>query len=261
MITKCHFCRVDVSEPAVTWSMETAMQRRHFLIGSMAGASFALFAHSAPRVNAASGEATADKSTVAMLPKRDRVRVAFLLGEHANVIDTMGPWEVFQDATVPGNHAPFELYTVAPTHDDITMTGGLIVRPRYSVEDAPQPHVIVVPAQRSTESSRAWLRSASARTDVTMSVCTGAFQLGRVGLLDGRAATTHHEFFDAFAKEFPNVELRRGLRFVDNGRIATAGGLTSGIDMALHVVARYLGVEAARRTAEYMEYTSEGWRA
>jgi transcriptional regulator GlxA family with amidase domain len=237
------------------------MQRRHFLKDSLLGASLALFAHSARRANADAGNATTDSGTLPALPKRDRVRVAFLLGEHANVIDTMGPWEVFQDATVPDNHAPFELYTVAPTHDDVTMTGGLVVRPRYSVEDAPQPHVIVVPAQRSTEASRAWLRSAGSRTDVTMSVCTGAFQLARVGLLDGQAATTHHEFFDAFAKEFPGIELRRGLRFVDNGRVATAGGLTSGIDMALHVVSRYLGVEAASRTAAYMEYISEGWRA
>ena len=236
------------------------MQRRHFLKDSL-GASLALFAHSSPRANAASGKTNADTDTLPTLPKRDRVRVAFLLGGHANVIDTMGPWEVFQDATAPDNDAPFELYTVAPTKDDITMTGGLVVRPRYSVDDAPQPHVIVVPAQRSTDASRAWLRSAGARTDVTMSVCTGAFQLARVGLLDGLAATTHHEFFDAFAKEFPGIELRRGLRFVDNGRVATAGGLTSGIDMALHVVARYLGVEAAQRTAEYMEYTSAGWSA
>jgi len=66
--------------------------------------------------------------------------------------------------------------------------------------------------------------------------------------------------FESFAKEFPDIELRRGLRFVDNGRIATAGGLTSGIDMALHIVTRYLGVEAAERTAAYMEYTSDAWR-
>jgi transcriptional regulator GlxA family with amidase domain len=233
------------------------MQRRHFLKDSLLGASLALFAHSSPRANAAP---SADTGALPTLPKRDRIRVAFLLGEHANVIDTMGPWEVFQDATVPDSPGPFELYTVAPTRDDVTMTGGLVVRPAYSVEEAPQPHVIVVPAQRSTEASRAWLRSAGSQTDITMSVCTGAFQLARVGLLDGRAATTHHEFFDAFAKEFPRIELRRGLRFVDNGRVATAGGLTSGIDMALHVVSRYLGAEAAERTAAYMEYTSEGWR-
>jgi transcriptional regulator GlxA family with amidase domain len=93
-----------------------------------------------------------------------------------------------------------------------------------------------------------------------MSVCTGAFQLARAGLLKGIPATTHHHFFESFTKEFPDVELRRGLRFVDSGRIATAGGLTSGVDLALHIVARYWGDEVAQATAAYMEYTSDAWR-
>ena len=93
-----------------------------------------------------------------------------------------------------------------------------------------------------------------------MSVCTGAFQLGRAGLLKGLKATTHHQFWDEFQSEFPDVALQRGLRFVDNGRIATAGGLTSGIDMALHVVARYFGDEVAAATAGYMEHASDAWR-
>jgi transcriptional regulator GlxA family with amidase domain len=186
-----------------------------------------------------------------------------MLGEGANVIDTAGPWEVFQDVMLheSGHQHPFELYTVAPTDQMLRMTGGLQVVPHYSIGNAPRPEVIVVPAHRSTEESRAWLRDASAGTDVTMSVCTGAFQLGRAGLLKGIPATTHHEFFEAFAKEFPEIELRRGLRFVDSGRIATAGGLTSGIDMALHIVSRYYGAEIAAAAAAYMEYTSDAWRA
>lgn len=223
---------------------------------SLGAATLAMFGAAARPVLAAAGK---DSGAGGDLPKRKRVRVAFLLGDNANVIDTAGPWEVFQDARV-GKRYPFELYTVAPTRDTIRMTGGLRVQPHYSIDDAPQPHVIVVPAQRSTESSRAWLQRASEKTDVTLSVCTGAFQLARVGLLDGLPATTHHQFWDAFAKEFPHIELRRGLRFVDSGRIATAGGLTSGIDMALHIVMRYFGADVAAATARYMEHDSEAWR-
>jgi transcriptional regulator GlxA family with amidase domain len=223
------------------------MRRREFL-GTSLAASLAVF----PFARAAGGE-------LAPLPRRERVRVAFMIGEHANVIDTAGPWEVFQD--VVSDDFGCELYTVAPTSDLLQMTGGLLVKPNYSIDDAPQPHVIVVPAHKSTAKSREWLAAASAGTDVTMSVCTGAFQLARAGLLKGVPATTHHEFFDSFAKEFPDVELRRGLRFVDSGRIATAGGLTSGIDLALHIVSRYFGVETAEATAAYMEYSSEAWRA
>jgi transcriptional regulator GlxA family with amidase domain len=229
------------------------MHRRQF-IGTTLAASVALFGHG--RAGAA------ESGPLAPLPKRGKVNVAFMLGEHANVIDTCGPWEVFQDASTPdGDGDLFQLYTVAPKDGPLEMTGGLRVLPTYTIKNAPQPNMIVVPAHKSTADSRAWLARASAGTDITMSVCTGAFQLARAGLLKGIPATTHHDFFDSFAKEFPDIELRRGLRFVDSGRIATAGGLTSGIDMALHVVARYFGVDTAARTAEYMEYASDAWRS
>ena len=231
------------------------MQRRTFVSRTLTATALAVFARA--------GRA-ADKATqLERLPDRRTTKIAFLLGDHANVIDTAGPWEVFQDVEVDalvGKRSPFELYTVGPSEEVLTMTGGLRVLPNYSIANAPQPNVIVVPAQRATDETRAWLRSASAKTDVTLSVCTGAFQLARSGLLDGVAATTHHEFFDDFAKEFPKIELRRGLRFVDNGRVATAGGLTSGIDMALHIVSRYFGEETATTTARYMEYSSEAWK-
>lgn len=238
------------------------MNRRNFVQRSAIGAALAAFAGtSAADPRSAAG---ANAQGAAPLPKRDRVRVAFLLGESANVIDTAGPWEVLQDVMLDRStrhHHPFELYTVAPTDELVSMTGGLKVQPHYTIRNAPQPHVIVVPAHKATRESLAWLKQASAGTDVTMSVCTGAFQLAHAGLFDGVAATTHHEFWDEFAEQFPQIELRRGLRFVDNGRIAAAGGLTSGIDMALHIVSRYYGVAVAQATAEYMEYTSDAWRA
>ena len=230
------------------------MHRRHF-IGTSLAASIALFGGTLRAAGAAAEPA-------APLPKRDRVKVAFMIGKWTNMIDTAGPWEVFSDTMIEadGQHKDaFELYTVAPAHDKHQL-GGIEVKPHYTIKNAPQPHVIVVPAHKATDESIAWLRKASARTDVTVSVCTGAFKLAQAGLLKGIPATTHHEFFEEFAKDFPEIELRRGLRFVDNGHIATAGGLTSGIDMALHIVSRYFGVAAAEKTAAYMEYTSEAWR-
>jgi transcriptional regulator GlxA family with amidase domain len=104
-----------------------------------------------------------------------------------------------------------------------------------------------------------WIRGAAADADLTMSVCTGAFHLARTGLLKGRAATTHHRFLDRFATEFPEVTVKRGVRFVEHPKVATAGGLSSGIDLALRVVERYFGRPVAERTATYMEYDSRGW--
>jgi transcriptional regulator GlxA family with amidase domain len=120
---------------------------------------------------------------------------------------------------------------------------------------------VVVGAQRGAPALTDWLKQAHARNAVVMSVCTGAFKLAATGLLDGKPATTHHDFFDAFARKFPKVELVRSRRYVQSGdRLFTAGGLSSGIDLALHVVALYFGTDTAERTAAYMEYEGDDWR-
>ena len=80
-------------------------------------------------------------------------------------------------------------------------------------------------------------------------------------MLAGKPATTHHLFLDKLANEFPKIEVKRGVRFVEDGKIATAGGLTSGIDLALRVVDRYFGREVAQTTADYMEHHSQDWIA
>jgi YHS domain-containing protein len=105
-----------------------------------------------------------------------------------------------------------------------------------------------------------WIRKSSQTADVTMSVCTGAFLLAKTGLLDGKSATTHHNSYKIFERQFPKITLKRGARFVEQGNLATAGGLTSGMDLAMRVVERYFGREAADQNAYYMEYQGEGWR-
>ena len=194
-------------------------------------------------------------------PASEPIPVAFVLSEGATIIDFAGPWEVFQDVSVHGHHHAFELYTVSETKDPIVASGGMRIVPDHTFADAPQPKVIVVPAQRGSAAGVEWLRKASQGADLTMSVCTGAFQLARAGLLDGRKATTHHEFYNQLARSHPKVDVQRDLRWVEGPRIATAGGLTSGIDLALRVVARYFGEDVAERTAVYMEHTGQGFRA
>lgn len=198
-------------------------------------------------------------------PAKGKIPVAFTISEGVTVIDFAGPWEVFQDVMITSrgsnhdDHMPFQLYTVAETTQPLRGSAGLQLVPDYTFESAPQPKVVVVPAQRGGKALHAWLRKASASTDVIMSVCTGAFQLGNAGMLAGKSATTHHDFFDEFAQAFPDVKLKRGLRFVEEEEISSAGGLTSGIDLALRVVERYFGREVAQTTATYMEYQSKGW--
>lgn len=198
-------------------------------------------------------------------PAKGKIPVAFAISEGVTVIDFAGPWEVFQDVHVADrstNHEdqmPFQLFTVSDKTEALTGSGGLKLVPDYTFETSPQPKVVVVPAQRGSKALHAWLQKMTGSTDVIMSVCTGAFQLGRAGLLSGKEATTHHDFLDSFAKAFPDVTVKRGLRFVEHEQISTAGGLSSGIDLALRVVDRYFGRTVAQATATYMEYQSKGW--
>jgi putative intracellular protease/amidase/YHS domain-containing protein len=194
-------------------------------------------------------------------PDKDPIPVAFLISDGAVVIDFCGPWEVFQDVMIPSRQdMPFRLYTVAESKKPIRTSGGMQIVPDYTIADAPAPKVIVIPAQSEpTEAVLDWIRKSSKTTDVTMSVCTGAFVLAKTGLLDGKSATTYHGAFGRFAMRFPNVELKRGARFVENGNLATAGGLSSGIDLALRVVERYYGRDVAQKTAYNLEYQGQGW--
>lgn len=182
------------------------------------------------------------------------MKVAFVLTEGANVIDMAGPWEVFQD-TMVGDKMGFDLFTVGESNSPVTMTGGLRAVPSYTFTSAPHADIVVIGAQRGAPTLPTWLQARAKDSRILMSVCTGAFKLGDAGLLDGKRATTHHEFWDAFAKKFPKVELQRGSRFVQSDDVIyTAGGLTSGIDLALHIVEKLYGPEVAARTAAYMEY-------
>ncbi len=84
-----------------------------------------------------------------------------------------------------------------------------------------------------------------------MSARTGAFLVAKTGVLDGLSATAHHDSYDQFEKQFAAVRLVRGPRYVENGKIATAGGLTLRVELALHLVERYFGKASAHTTALY----------
>jgi len=220
----------------------------------LAGA-IALFVTGQLSVSAASAEANSLKP-----PAKGDIPVAFVISEGAVVIDFCGPWEVFRDVMVSGGDHPFRLYTVSDKTDPITAGGGMKIVPNYTFANAPAAKVIVIPAQsKPSEAMLKWIRESTKNTDVTMSVCTGAFVLAKTGLLSGKSATTFHAAFNSFAMEFPDIKLKRGARFVEDGNLASAGGLSSGIDLALRVVERYYGREVAQKTAYNMEYQGQGW--
>ena len=239
------------------------MRRRDFLKGS---AAVAALAAAAGRSIAGAAGRPGDAAGKLTPPKDGRIPVAVTISEGVTVIDFTGPWEVFQDVHVPElgpdmeRMMPFRLYTVSESLEPVRGSAGLRLVPDYTFATAPPPRVVVVPAQRGSAALHEWLRRTSRTADLTMSVCTGAFHLAKAGMLSGLEATTHHDFLDRLASQYPDIRVKRGLRFVEGApKIATAGGLSSGIDLALRVVERYYGRAAAERTAGYMEYQSKGW--
>ena len=212
------------------------------------------------------GGAAAATSNPLQAPAKGKIPVAFVLSRGAVMIDFAGPWAVFGTVMVPSrgpamdDQMPFDLYTVAETAKAVSVSDGMKIEPNYTFDNAPTPKVIVIPAQSGGSKRMVdWIKSSSQHADLTMSVCTGAFVLADTGLLAGKPATTHHDAYRELALKYPDIQVKRGARFVDAGNVATAGGLSSGIDLALHVVERYFGRAIATSVAYEMEYQGQGW--
>lgn len=177
------------------------------------------------------------------------------------MLDFAGPFEVFAVANELTGFETFHTFTVAELPGSVRARNGLKVMPDFTVETAPPPHVLVVPGGAGTRpllrkpAVLEWIRQRARKAEAVASVCTGALVLAQAGLLNNLRATTHHENFAELAELAPNTDIVEDARFIDNGQVLTAAGIAAGIDLSLHLVARLLGDEAARRTARYMEYS------
>ena len=187
--------------------------------------------------------------------EREPRRVAVLLFDGVELMDFAGPAEVF---IIAAEGKAFRVVTVAESARPVRTMGGITVTPDFTFANAPKADILVVPGGNTKAVGKAghdWIREASSRAEITMSVCYGAFLLARTGLLDGIEATTHHWGIEDLRKAAPKATVVTGRRFVDSGRILTTAGVTAGIDGALHIVERLLGKEAAKWAAdEWMEH-------
>jgi transcriptional regulator GlxA family with amidase domain len=184
-------------------------------------------------------------------------RVAVLVYDGVEPLDFIGPVEVFA-----ADHGHFEVFTVAPREGTITTgIGALVVTPAHTFADCPPAEILVVPGggtgpiSRDPEALR-FIRRRAEESEVVLSVCSGSFILGAAGLLDGLTVTAHRGDLDELRRAVPGAKVVDA-RFVDNGRIVTAGGVSSGIDAALHVLGRLHGRETRDRVAEYLQHRPE----
>jgi transcriptional regulator GlxA family with amidase domain len=196
-----------------------------------------------------------------------RLTVGVFIFDDVEVLDFAGPFEVFsRTRTVAGadsrrtdDSAPFETFTVARARDAIMAIGGLAVVPCYAWADAPAIDILVIPGGFGTRrllndaATLAWIGEAAARSRQVTSVCTGALLLAKVGLLQGKRATTHWAGLELLASIDPTIQVQRDRRVVHDG-VFTSAGVSAGIDMSFAVVEQICGRAVALETAHYIEY-------
>lgn len=184
--------------------------------------------------------------------EKARRLVEILVFPGVEIIDFGAPYEIF-------GQAGYEVATVAEKAGVIKTAMGLQITPDYTLDKAPVANVVLVPGgnvldTQKSEAALSWLRERSEKAEVVMSVCNGAFILARSGLLDGLTATTTARLIDGFRAGAPKTTVVSDKRWVDNGKIITTAGLSSGMDGALHVIEKLNGKGAAQRVAVGIEY-------
>jgi putative intracellular protease/amidase len=185
--------------------------------------------------------------------------LAILIFDGVQIIDYTGPYETFGHVYSNDHKAAFNIYTVSEKTNPITTAMGMSVIPKYSFENAPEPDVLLIPGgdvrgQLDNPTVLKWVQSKTKNAEIVLSVCNGAFILAKAGLLDGLEATTTAGLIPRLREIAPKTRVVDDRRFVDNGKIITAAGLSSGIDGALHVIERLHGRGTAQMAALGMEY-------
>jgi transcriptional regulator GlxA family with amidase domain len=190
------------------------------------------------------------------------MRIAIALFPDFEELDAIGPWEVLaywaREVAAPGT----EVITVARTVEPVRAAKGLRVLPDLTTDDVGAFDVLLLPGGKGTrallteetEPFRAGLRELAAQGVLMTSVCTGSLVYAAAGLLRGRPATTHWSTLDLLAELDPTIEVRPDDRFVDDGNVITAAGVSAGIDMALHLVVRLDSADAAREVRRGIQY-------
>jgi transcriptional regulator GlxA family with amidase domain len=187
--------------------------------------------------------------------------VAILVFDDVEVLDFSGPYEVFNVAGEVRNPPPFYVYALGIADRPVLARGKFTITPRYTITDCPQADILVIPGGYGTRPLLkhpgliAWIQDQAGKVEWLLSVCTGALLLAKAGLLEGCPATTHHAAFDHLQYLSPTTQIVKDQRFVESTpKILTSGGISAGIDLALHMVDRLVGPEAHAAVVEEMEY-------
>jgi transcriptional regulator GlxA family with amidase domain len=186
--------------------------------------------------------------------------LAILVFPDVELLDFCGPYEVFSVANRFIADTPFNVFTIAENAGPVLSHNGLSVNSHHSLSGCPRPDILLVPGGRGTRALLTnsalidWIKAIATKTELLLSVCTGSLLLAKAGLLDGLATTTHHGSLELLRELAPSAAIHSDRRYLDNGRIICSAGISAGIDMSFHVVAKLHGDDVAAKTARQMEY-------
>jgi transcriptional regulator GlxA family with amidase domain len=189
-----------------------------------------------------------------------RRRIGLLLFDGVEELDAVGPWEVLATWTQQHPDDGWSIACLSPGGADVLGAKGLVLGSHHSLEAAPRLDVLIHPggpgARRLLDDPGhlSWIRAQRATVPLMVSVCSGSLVYAAAGLLAGRRATTHWASLNLLSEIDPTVITDVAARFVDDGDLVTSAGVSAGIDMSLHLVARLAGVERARAVRREIQY-------
>ncbi|MFC7401636.1 DJ-1/PfpI family protein [Citricoccus sp. GCM10030269] len=190
----------------------------------------------------------------------DTRHIGILLFENVEELDAIGPWEVLSFWTRGFPEDGYAVSCLSRSGGSVQCAKGLEVKAHHSYDDAPPLDVLLYPGGRGTrpqlrdDDQLDWVRQQRSEVPLMTSVCTGSLVYAAAGLLSQRPATTHWGSLDRLAELDPTIQVRADERFVDDGDIITAAGISAGIDMALHLVSRLAGADRAREVRRGIQY-------
>lgn len=187
-------------------------------------------------------------------------KVGIVIFDRVEVLDFAGPFEVFSVSRGDEGEKLYDVSLIAEENRIIKARGNFLVQPNSTMEEELELDVLLIPGGYGTrtemhnEKLLKWIQTQFNGLELLLSVCTGSLVLAKANLLENLSATTHHGAIKELEEVAPNTEVKRDIKYVDNGKIITSAGISAGIEMALHVVERHHGKDMAVKTAGYMEY-------
>lgn len=189
--------------------------------------------------------------------------IGIVLFDGVEELDAVGPWEVLAYWTLNFPGDGWAVSCLSRDGGPVTAAKGMVLGADSAIEDAPRLGVLLHPGGRGTrpllrdQAHLDWVRSIRATAPLLTSVCTGSLVYAAAGLLAGRPATTHWGAMEELHALDPSIDLRPDDRWVDDGDVITSAGVSAGIDMALHLVARLAGDDRARPVRRGIQYDPE----